>query len=81
MGDFAAVFAWQVWEMGEPRKGCFFFFLGVGKGEPVTCRRPRAGGTFAYSEGFAVTERAGKCIDISVHLSVSVVMFVPRGGT
>ena len=77
MGDFAAVFAWQGWEMGEPRQGCFFFFFffseGGEKREPVTCREdPELEGPFAYSEGFAVTERAGKCIDISVHLSVSL---------
>ena len=60
------------WESQE--KGVFFFFSGGGeRREPVTCREdPELEGTFAYSEGFAVTERAGKCIDISVHLSVSL---------
>lgn len=69
VGDFAAVFTWQVWDMGEPRKD-FFFFLEVGRGESQWPAKKTQRWTFAYSEGFAVTERAGKCIDISVHLSV-----------
>ena len=72
VGDFAAVFTWQVWDKGEPRKGVFFFFffLEVGRGESQWRAEKTQRWTFAYSEGFAVTERAGKCIDISVHLSV-----------
>ena len=44
------------WESQEK----FFFFFSSGGGErrePVTCREdPELEGTFAYSEGFAVTE-------------------------
>ena len=45
--------------MGEPRKVFFFFFSSGGgeRRESVTCREdPELEGTFAYSEGFAVTE-------------------------
>lgn len=68
MGVFATVFAWRVWEVGEPRKGLDGGGRGVKRRELVTCREDsKLERTFAYSEGFAVTERAGERI---VHLSV-----------
>lgn len=69
MGALATVFAWQVWGVGEPRKGVYL--QGVKRTELVMYRtNSKQERTFAYSEDFAVTERGGECVNIFVSLSV-----------
>lgn len=82
-GASITVFAQQVWGVGRPRKGAY---LCGGWWEKTTGNireNLKLGENIAHLEDFAITERAGVCINISVHLPVcrSVVTFLPRGWT